>query len=140
MLPAVPSSPTIRPPPESGTALRIRFEHGERPRRFWVSGWSDAAEGRLRYKTVSKRRADHILELLVIAESETGSPTAVASGAIPHDAPAGWLTRWVARLAEELVVRFELFDLTHVQSVQKWNATAIRLGWRQDRAQRGGGG
>jgi hypothetical protein len=125
----VPSEPQLRAGPGLPTALRIRFAEGERPFRFWISGWSGPERAGARYKVLSKQLRDEQVVALVIEERRGGARVPLGQVQIPRDVPAGWLGRWVDTLGTELGVRFESVDLTGVQTVEKWRARARRLGW-----------
>lgn len=126
---AVPPQPELDAGPGLPKALRIRFAHGERPHRFWVSPWTSDDGGPVRYKVLSKQRRDARLEALVVAERRDGTRLPLGQVRIPRDAPAGWLSRWVDTLAGELEVEFELVDLAPVRTVEEWREWARRLGW-----------
>jgi hypothetical protein len=112
--------------------LRIDFARGERPDRFWVSQWSpQSGPGiRVRYKVLSKRRADRSREVLVLEERSPGGTRALRVAEIPATSPAGWLEHWARRLASDLGIRFTEFDLSAIETLEEWRDETRRLGWR----------
>ncbi len=103
---------------------------------FWVSDWSEPPEDRCRYKILSKLRPDRSLDVLVLREGGQVRRRPIASVQVPADSPAGWLERWVDTVGGELAVRFERFDLRHVESANEWRTLAQRLGWTRERTTR----
>ncbi len=121
--------PTLQKGPGLPIVLRVRFVEGERPYRFWVSGWSPGDRGPVRYKILSKRLAGQAIEALVVEEQSQGGRTSIGRVEVPPEVPSGWLQRWVDTLAAELGVRFESVDLTGLETPEAWLERARRLGW-----------
>ena len=121
--------PKLQEGPGLPIVLRVRFVEGERPYRFWVSGWRTGERGQVRYKILSKRLAGQAIDALVIEEHRKGSRRSIGRIEVPPEAPSGWLKRWVDTLATELDVRFESVDLSGLESPEVWLERARRLGW-----------
>ncbi|MFQ5696871.1 MAG: hypothetical protein ACE5IL_01135 [Myxococcota bacterium] len=116
--------------PACPVVLRIRFREGERPHRFWISGWHLGPRGRRRYKILSKRLASGELEAVALEEPSGRPRRGLQHIVVPRDAPSGWLEIWARRLGEELGVALRAFDLSHVETAAEWTRAAHALGWR----------
>lgn len=110
-------------------SLRIRFAAGERPHLFWLSRCEVSSRSDSTFKILSKSLADGTIEVIVIEEPSRGRRRPLAQVELPPETPAGWLTRWVDMVSNELGRGFHRYDLRTVDSADEWRAVAAKLGW-----------
>lgn len=125
----------MTPPENAGPqpcpgVLRIRFQTGERPHRFWISTWSSGTPDRRRYKILSKRLETGELEAVVIEERDGRPRRGLERIVLPREAPSGWLELWASRIGDELGIELRCFDLSHVETATEWTRAAEALGWQ----------